>query len=80
MDHQIRGNMDAMALNDAIMELFRRDARKFTCRSIGSDHVKGTSLSALHIEVGKNYFRRWLSEMYLTKERDRFKSWHPVVH
>ncbi len=41
---------------------------------IDISHVKGATYSAEPLEGGKNYFRPWLAEMYLAKDREWFKS------
>jgi hypothetical protein len=47
---------------------------------IDFSHVQNATYSAEPLESGKNYFRVWLSEMCLAKDRDWFKSWYPAVH
>jgi hypothetical protein len=69
-----------MDLWGTVTGLVKRDSRKYIYVEIPSDHVKGAQPDATPLEAGKHYFRLWLTEMYLKKERDWFKSWYPVVH
>jgi hypothetical protein len=69
-----------MSLLDMIGSWVNRDSRKYMCVSIDPSHVKGATYSAEPLEGGKNYFRLWLNEMCLAKDREWFKSWYPVVH
>lgn len=69
-----------MALWDTIIGLVNKDAKKFIYAPIPKDHVKGAQTDDISLEAGKHYFRLWLTEMYLKKEREWFKSWYPVVH
>src|SRR5689334_21471817 len=69
-----------MALWDTIVGLIKKDAKKYIYAPIPNDHVKDAQSNGVSLEPGKHYFRIWLTEMYLKKERDWFKSWCPVVH
>lgn len=69
-----------MSLIDTITGLFSRNAKKYMYAPIDFSHVQNATYSAEPLESGKNYFRVWLSEMCLAKDRDWFKSWYPVVH
>jgi hypothetical protein len=69
-----------MSLMDMISSWIERDAKKYMYVPIDIDHVKGATFSAEPLEGGKNYFRLWLAEMYLAKDREWFKSWYPIVH
>jgi hypothetical protein len=69
-----------MSLIDIIGQWINRDAKKYTYAPIDFSHVKDAAYSTEPLEGGKNYFRLWLSEMYLAKDREWFKSWYPVVH
>jgi hypothetical protein len=69
-----------MDLWGTITGLVNRDSRKYIYVQIPPDHVKGAQSDGAALEAGKHYFRLWLTEMYLKKERDWFKSWYPVVH
>lgn len=69
-----------MALWDTITGWVQKDARKYIYAPIPIDHVKDAKADGAPLEAGKHYFRLWLSQMYLKKERDWFKSWYPVVH
>jgi hypothetical protein len=69
-----------MGLWDTITGWVKKDARKYIYLAIPADHVKDAKTDGAPLEAGKHYFRLWLTEMYLKKERDWFKTWHPVVH
>lgn len=69
-----------MALWETITGWVKRDSRKYMYVPIPSDHVKETETVGVPLEAGKHYFRLWLAEMHLKRERDWFKSWYPVVH
>ena len=69
-----------MALWDTITGLIKKDAKKYIYAPIRNDHVKESQTDGASLEAGKHYFRIWLTEMYLKKDREWFKSWYPVVH
>lgn len=69
-----------MALIDAITGLFNRNSRKYIYAPIDLSHVQNATYNEQPLEAGKNYFRVWLSEMCLAKDREWFKSWYPAVH
>jgi hypothetical protein len=69
-----------MVLWDMITGWVKRDAKKYIYAPIPVDHVKDAISDGAPLEAGKHYFRIWLSEMYLKREREWFKSWYPAVH
>ena len=69
-----------MGLWDTVTGWVKRDSRKYIYLPIPADHVKDAKSDGAPLEAGKHYFRLWLTEMYLKKEREWFKSWYPVVH
>jgi len=69
-----------MSLIDTVTDLFNRNAKKYMYAPIDISHVKDANYSPEPLEGGKNYFRLWLSEMCLAKDREWFRSWYPVVH
>jgi hypothetical protein len=69
-----------MGLWETITGLVKKDAKKYLYVPIPASHVAGAPQDNAPLEAGKNYFRLWVTEMYLKKERDWFKSWYPVVH
>lgn len=69
-----------MSLIDTVIGLFSRNAKKYMYAPIDFSHVQNATFNEQALEAGKNYFRVWLSEMCLAKDRDWFKSWYPVVH
>jgi hypothetical protein len=68
-----------MSLWGQIADLVRRDAKKLMYVPIPSSHTDVKSDETV-IQAGKHYFRLWLSEMHLKRDRDWFKSWYPVTH
>jgi hypothetical protein len=69
-----------MSLFDTVSSWVNRDSKKYMYVPIDTSHVKGATYNSEPLEGGKNYFRLWLSEMYLAKDLEWFKSWYPVVH
>jgi hypothetical protein len=69
-----------MSLIDTITGLFNRNSRKYIYAPIDLSHVQNATYNEQPLEAGKNYFRVWLSEMCLAKDREWFKSWYPAVH
>jgi hypothetical protein len=69
-----------MALWETIVGWVDKEARKYLYVPIHTDHVKDAKSDVAPLEAGKHYFRLWLSEIYLKKERAWFKSWYPIVH
>jgi hypothetical protein len=69
-----------MSLWDTITGLIKKDSKKYIYVRIPPDHVRDAKSDGAPLEAGKHYFRLWLTEMYLKKEREWFKSWYPVVH
>jgi len=62
------------------MDLWRRDASKFTYSWIDTSHVEGLVPDSTPAKAGEHYVRLWLAEMFLQRDRDWFRSWHPLVH
>jgi hypothetical protein len=69
-----------MTLRDSIIGLFRRNASKYLYVAVPSDHVQDGQTDTDALVEGRDYFRLWLAEMYLKRDRDWFKTWHPAVH
>jgi hypothetical protein len=69
-----------MALWDTVMEWWRKDATKYHYAEIAPDHVHGMQYDPAPVHAGRDYFRLWLAEMFLRRDRDWFRSWHPAVH
>ncbi len=79
---QVDGRSTSRTL-DWLKERFRRDATKWAYVSIPPDHVScenGKTFSSEPLVARRDYFRLWLSEMHLQRDRNWFKSWYPVVH
>lgn len=68
-----------MSLWSKIFDLFQRDAKKLIYVAIPESHTD-VAYDETPIQAGKHYFRLWLSEMHLKRDRDWFKSWYPVTH
>jgi hypothetical protein len=69
-----------MSLFEILTGLFTKESAKYAYYAIDREHVSGSNYSDESLQAGKHYFRLWLAEMYLKKERNWFKDWHPVVH
>jgi hypothetical protein len=69
-----------MTLSETLMRIFRRDASRYLYLAIPPDHVRGGQQDRDALVAGRDYFRLWLSEMSLRRDRDWFKTWHPAVH
>ncbi len=69
-----------MSLIDTITGWINRDSKKYICASIDSSHVIDNTYDPQPLKAGENYFRLWLCEMCLAKDRECFKSWYPVVN
>ncbi len=69
-----------MVLWEMISGWVKKDARKYIYVPIPPDHVKDAKSVGAPLEAGKHYFRIWLAELYLKREREWFKSWYPAVH
>jgi len=69
-----------MSLFDKLKDLFTKDAQKYAYVAIPRDHVNNPGFSGEPLQAGKHYFRLWLAEMFLEKEVDWFRTWHPVAH
>jgi hypothetical protein len=63
-----------------MLELFRRESKKFIYLPIASDHVLDVTLDQIPMAATENYFRLWLKEMYLKDDREWFVNRYPVVH
>jgi hypothetical protein len=69
-----------MSLLEKLKDLFSKEAQKYVYASILHDHVQDPQYVDEPLEAGKHYFRLWLSEMFLEKEVDWFRTWHPMAH
>lgn len=69
-----------MALGEKLVGMFRRDASRYLYMPIPADHARGGQKDHDALIEGRDYFRLWLTEMSLKRDRDWFKSWHPAVH
>ncbi len=70
-----------MSFWDTITTLIGWDATKYQYFYIPTEQVENPAPSiGTVVESGKHYFQVFLSEMYLKKHREWFKTWYPVVH
>lgn len=72
-----------MSLLDWFTTRFRDEAKKYKYVEIDPLHVSfkdGHKIDPQPLEAGKHYFRLWLVEMFIKRDRDWFKSWYPAVH
>lgn len=76
------GDQDIIeTLVNKLARWWNRDAKKFAIYKFEDvNHVKGVNDYADPLTAEVNYFRIWLCEMYLAKDRQWFKSWYPTVH
>lgn len=69
-----------MTLREKLTGLFRRNASRYLYVAIPPDHARGGQQDGDALVAGRDYFRLWLAEMSLKRDRDWFKTWHPAVH
>lgn len=69
-----------MSLWDTIVGWVRHDASKYFYEPIPSDRVTGATYDADPLVAGRDYFRIWITEMFIRRDRDWFRTWHPAVH
>jgi hypothetical protein len=67
-------------LHETLTGWLSRESRRYLCCAIPPEHVEGATDPGVSLEAGRHYFRLWLSEMCLRRDREWFKSWHPAVH
>ena len=56
-----------------------KNAQTFVCAYIPKERTD-LSDSVDTIKGYRDYFRIWLSQMYLAKEKEWFTDWYPAVH
>lgn len=69
-----------MSLWDTLKGWVTRDTQKYTYAPIPPSRTVGATVGATPVEAGRHYFRLWLSEMCLARDRAWFTEWHPAVH
>jgi hypothetical protein len=62
-----------------IVNLVDKDADKLLLVEFGPGHVD-QKLDPDPMDSGRDYFRLWLSEMFIRKEVKLFQTWYPAVH
>jgi hypothetical protein len=69
-----------MALWDTIVGWVSHPAVHHVYAPIPASNVAGDGAGGDAAVPGRDYFRLWVSEMYLRKDVNWFKTWHPAVH
>lgn len=69
-----------MGLFDTLQSWWSRDAPLYVVADLPSTAVDPPAGVGEPCEAGVHYFRIWLAEMRLAKDREWFASRHPVVH
>jgi hypothetical protein len=69
-----------MSLWETIVGRVHHPAAKYVYAPVASEHVSGRKKGGEPAVAGRDYFRLWVSEMYLARDRDWYKTWHPAVH
>ena len=69
-----------MSLWDVVTGWVSRDAQRYLYVPISEDRVLGAAYEPSPLQARRDYFRLWLVEMCLKKDRAWFVSWHPAVH
>lgn len=68
-----------MTLRDTLAGLFRRNAARYLYLALPPGQVSDGQGDTAALVEGRDYFRLWLTEMSLKRDRDWFKTWHPAV-
>lgn len=69
-----------MSLWDVVTSWVSRDAKRYLYAPVSSGQVLGAAYEPSALQARRDYFRLWLVEMCLRKDRAWFISWHPAVH
>jgi hypothetical protein len=69
-----------VSLWDVVTGWVSRDAQRYLYAPVGEDQVLGATYEPSPLRARHDYFRLWLVEMCLKKDRAWFVSWHPAVH
>lgn len=69
-----------MSLWNVVTSWVSRDAQRYLYVPISEDRVLGAAYDPAPLQARRDYFRLWLVEMCLRKDRAWFISWHPAVH
>jgi hypothetical protein len=69
-----------MQLFETLQGWLARDAQKYLYLRIPSERVAEATYDPAPLRAGQHYFRLWLTEMCLRRDREWFASWHPAVH
>lgn len=69
-----------MSLWDTITGMVRHEVSQYLYVPIPAGHVEGGQGDTEALVAGRDYFRIWLTEMSLKRDRDWFSTWHPAVH
>jgi hypothetical protein len=68
-----------MALLDFVTQLFQRDAQQLEHIELLNDHCFPATDDIASVAAGDSYFRLWVVQIFLRRDREWFKSWYPVV-
>jgi hypothetical protein len=68
-----------MSLLETLKNLVDKDRQAFPSRPIDPTHVDH-AFSTEPLTAGRDYFRLWLSQMFLRKQVVAFQEWYPAVH
>jgi hypothetical protein len=69
-----------VSLWDVVTGWVSRDAQRYVYAAVGQDRVLGAAYEPSALQARRDYFRLWLVEMCLKRDRAWFVSWHPAVH
>jgi hypothetical protein len=72
-----------MPLLDWFTNRFRHEAVHYVYAPIPASNVRysdGKAPDYTELAAGADYFKIWLVEMFLKRDRDWFSRWHPAVH
>ena len=69
-----------MGLIDTLKDWWSRDAARYVVHDLPASAVRPAGDTGERCVAGSHYFRLWLSEMRLARDREWFASRHPVVH
>ncbi len=74
------GKAGTMGLRETVSGWWRHDAAKYHVEEIPRERVLGRAYDPSPVVAGRDYFRLWLAEMYLGRDRDWGVAWQPAVH
>jgi len=69
-----------VSLWDTVTSWIARDAARYAYVSIRRGEIAGAPADAAPLVPDRDYFRLWLCEMCLRRDREWFERWYPAVH